>query len=75
MRAHLEDGILTASVVLPHETYHIEPSWRHIPDSMENHMITYRSSDIKLSWHHHHDPATGAPSTCGYVKEGLGEAI
>ena len=26
---HLEDGLLTAKIETPEDTYHIEPSWRH----------------------------------------------
>lgn len=79
VRAHIEDGVMTATIVLPEETFHIEPSWRHLPHLSERHMIVYRGSDIKLSWHHHHgdgavdgeDGLVIAPKTCGYVKEGL----
>lgn len=35
-------------------------------------MITYRESDIKLSWDHSHLAAGQVgPKTCGYVKEGI----
>lgn len=73
VRAHIEDGILTASVVLPDETYHIEPSWRHLPDVTNKNMIAYRASDVKLSWNNEHNKhgEMGAPATCGYIKEGL----
>lgn len=34
-------------------------------------MISYRASDVKLSWDHSHlDPGQVGPKTCGYVKEG-----
>lgn len=39
-------------------------------------MIIYKSSDVKLSWEHfeHGEGHThGAPKTCGYVKEELGQ--
>uniref|UniRef100_A0A182JMQ5 Uncharacterized protein n=1 Tax=Anopheles atroparvus TaxID=41427 RepID=A0A182JMQ5_ANOAO len=73
VNAHIDDGVMTASVVLPDETYHIEPSWRHLPHLSDKHMIAYRTSDIKFSWD---DVAAvggelGVPRTCGYIKEGL----
>ncbi|XP_062559686.1 ADAM 17-like protease [Armigeres subalbatus] len=73
VNAHLENGVLTASVVLPDETYHIEPSWRHLDHLTDRHMIAYKASDIKFSWD---DVAAvggemgGVPKTCGYIKEG-----
>lgn len=72
--AHIDEGnILTATIILPDETYHIEPSWRHLPDSTDQHMIVYKASDVNLSWEqkgkegeeHFH------PGKCGYVKEGV----
>lgn len=84
VRAQLEDGVLTATIVLPDETFHIEPSWRHLGHLTGRHMIAYRGSDIKLSWEHDENgdaavggrdaggsPLTKVPKTCGYVKEGL----
>lgn len=67
---HLEDGVMTGIIQTPQETYHIEPSWRHLPNSDNRTMITYRSSDVKFSWHDH-NPTLPWPKTCGYVKEGL----
>ena len=63
---------MTASVILPDETYHIEPSWRHIPNLSKKHMVAYRASDVKLSWEHNEMGQILPPVTCGYVKEGLG---
>ncbi|XP_055549816.1 ADAM 17-like protease isoform X2 [Wyeomyia smithii] len=75
VNAHLENGILTASVVLPDETYHIEPSWRHLDQPDGRHMIAYKSSDIKFSWDDVEAVGVsdmgGVARTCGYVKEGL----
>lgn len=79
VRAQIEDGVLTATIVLPGETFHIEPSWRHLGHLTGRHMIAYRGSDIKLSWEHgpsrdnsgDTSMATKVPKTCGYVKEGL----
>ncbi|XP_062521082.1 ADAM 17-like protease [Corticium candelabrum] len=47
--AHVDnEGIITATISLPHDTYVIEPSWRHVPVPHSYHMIAYRRSDIKL---------------------------
>lgn len=76
VRAHIDDhGVLTATVVLPNETYHIEPSWRHLDLPVHaKQMIAYRISDVILAKDHHrggharHPPTN--PVTCGFVKEG-----
>lgn len=70
VRAHIENGVLTASVVLPNEIYHIEPSWRHFSHLTDRHMLAYRSSDINFSWEDN-KVKDGVKSTCGYIKEGL----
>uniref|UniRef100_A0A182PA53 ADAM 17-like protease n=1 Tax=Anopheles epiroticus TaxID=199890 RepID=A0A182PA53_9DIPT len=72
VNAHIDDGVMTASVVLPDETYHIEPSWRHLPHLSDKHMIAYRTSDIKFSWDQVDAISgdLGVPRTCGYIKEG-----
>uniref|UniRef100_A0A1B6D7E4 ADAM 17-like protease n=1 Tax=Clastoptera arizonana TaxID=38151 RepID=A0A1B6D7E4_9HEMI len=62
---HIDDGVITAIIQLPDETYHIEPSWRHLPDLDNQTMVTYRASDIQLSWKQS-DPLY---HPCGYVKE------
>lgn len=49
---HLEDGVLTAKIVTPQDTYHIEPSWRHVADNDTQSMIAYKESDILFSWNH-----------------------
>lgn len=74
VRAHIENGLITASVVLNDETYHIEPSWRHLPHLGDKNMLAYRASDVKLSWHTNSDGSSDGNKThsaCGYVKEGL----
>ncbi|OQR76641.1 ADAM 17 protease-like [Tropilaelaps mercedesae] len=62
--AHLDDGLLTASIRLPQDVYIVEPSWRHAealqhPDFREGShenlsnntsMIVYRASDVIYSW-------------------------
>ncbi|KAJ8961630.1 hypothetical protein NQ314_005882 [Rhamnusium bicolor] len=80
---HMEDGVMTGSIHLPDETFHIEPSWRHLPHLDNKTMITYKQSDVKFSWENSdlpHDQI--GPRVCGYVKEGeeletdnLGEEI
>ena len=64
--------MITAKIVLPDETYHIEPSWRHLPHLSDRHMLAYRSSDVKLSWEVNQTDGEH-PKVCGYIKEGLGE--
>ncbi|CAH1398982.1 unnamed protein product [Nezara viridula] len=60
---HLDDGVMTATISLPDETYHIEPSWRHLPELGNESMVAYRESDVRLSWH-------GSNGPCAYAKEG-----
>ncbi|XP_034117368.1 ADAM 17-like protease isoform X2 [Drosophila albomicans] len=67
VRAHIEDGTLTMSIELPEETYHIEPSWRHLPTAKKHTMVAYKTSDVKLN---QHDAQGIVPKTCGYIKEG-----
>jgi len=54
------------SIDLPEETYHIEPSWRHLPTAKKHTMVAYKSSDVKLN----HNEQGAVPKTCGYIKEG-----
>ncbi|CAL4147225.1 unnamed protein product [Meganyctiphanes norvegica] len=67
--AHLEDGIMTATIHTPDDTYHVEPSWRHVPDSSDESMIVYRGSDVKHSWEDKH-PSLKGHKMCDFVKEG-----
>ncbi|XP_064090415.1 ADAM 17-like protease isoform X1 [Macrobrachium nipponense] len=67
--AHLEDGVMTATIHTIDDTYHIEPSWRHIPDTTSESMIVYRGSDMKYSWEDQH-PTLKGRKMCDYVKEG-----
>ncbi|XP_017469317.1 PREDICTED: ADAM 17-like protease isoform X3 [Rhagoletis zephyria] len=71
VRAHIDDGLMTMSIHLPDETYHVEPSWRHLPLEAGKTMVAYRTSDMKLNWNKNNNGLSGAPMTCGYVKEGL----
>jgi len=43
--AHLQDGIMSATIVTKNETFFIEPKWRH-EESSPNEMIIYKSSDV-----------------------------
>ncbi|KAK7869940.1 hypothetical protein R5R35_013718 [Gryllus longicercus] len=66
---HLEDGLMTASISLPDDTYHIEPSWRHLPRTDNMSMISYRASDVQFSWDQPLDETGSSPRMCGYVRE------
>ncbi|CAB3244600.1 unnamed protein product [Arctia plantaginis] len=73
VKLHMEDGMITGIIHTPEETYHIEPSWRHLPHLDDKTMITYRSSDVHFSWKDTDGTTTGdgaRPRVCGYVKEG-----
>ncbi|VVD02395.1 unnamed protein product, partial [Leptidea sinapis] len=67
VKMHIDNGVITGIIHTPDETYHIEPSWRHLPHSDDKTMITYRSSDIRYSWS---GSKADKPRVCGYVKEG-----
>lgn len=71
VKLHMEDGMITGIIHTPDETYHIEPSWRHLPHLDDKTMITYRSSDIHFSWKDAEGTRDNVkPRVCGYVKEG-----
>ncbi|KAK7066718.1 Disintegrin and metalloproteinase domain-containing protein 17 [Halocaridina rubra] len=67
--AHLEDGVMTATIHTIEDTYHVEPSWRHLPNAKDESMIVYRGSDMKYSWEDQH-PSLKGQKVCDYVKEG-----
>ncbi|CAH1120933.1 unnamed protein product [Ceutorhynchus assimilis] len=68
---HIEDGVMTGNIHMPDDIYHIEPSWRHIPEHDNRTMITYKQSDIKFSWDPENLPDDyPTPRMCAYVKEG-----
>lgn len=68
---HVDDGVMTGTIHLPDEIYHVEPSWRHLPHLDNRTMITYRQSDVKFTWDHDNlPPGQVGPKICGYVKEG-----
>ncbi|XP_033099407.1 ADAM 17-like protease isoform X2 [Anneissia japonica] len=48
VQCHIEDdNTLNAKIVTQEETYIIEPSWRHLTDTVNGTMISYRKSDRK----------------------------
>ena len=81
---HMEDdGVLTAKIETPEETYHIEPSWRHLDPEDNQSMIAYRESDVILSWNGASSSGGGSggnkkgeeedfkhqPKMCDYIRE------
>ncbi|XKL62355.1 hypothetical protein PGB90_002188 [Kerria lacca] len=67
---HIDDGVMTASIHLGDETYHIEPSWRHLPETGNKTMLAYRGSDVRFSWDADEYKRIGH-KPCAFVKEGL----
>ncbi|XP_018575504.1 ADAM 17-like protease isoform X2 [Anoplophora glabripennis] len=68
---HMEDGVITGSIHLPDEVYHVEPSWRHLSHLDNRTMITYKQSDVKFSWENSDLASKGIGTRiCDYVKEG-----
>ncbi|XP_006821051.2 ADAM 17-like protease [Saccoglossus kowalevskii] len=55
-----KDG-LTASIKTPDDVYIIEPSWRHVPEPHDFHMIAYKGSDMKYNF-----TKDGQSSFCGH---------
>ncbi len=39
-----EGGLLTASIRTEEDSYHVEPSWRHLPSSPSGSMIVYKGT-------------------------------
>ena len=68
-QVHMEDGVITANIETDEEIYHIEPSWRHMPDTDEQTMIAYKESDIKLSWDEPDERGFVPHKACDFVKE------
>ena len=65
----MEDGVITASIQTPDDIYHVEPAWRHLPETDEETMIAYKESDIKLSWTQPDENQFIPPHACDFVKE------
>ena len=69
---HMEDGVMTAKIVTPEDTYHVEPSWRHFADGENDDkrsMIAYKESDVLYSWNQPNADDFVPPKVCDYVKE------
>lgn len=62
-----DDGVMLGSIYLPDETYHVEPSWRHLDNFDNRTMITYRESDVKLNLDE--TELNSGLKTCGYVAQ------
>ncbi|XP_044761220.1 ADAM 17-like protease [Coccinella septempunctata] len=60
---HIDDGLMTGSIELESETYHIEPAWRHLSNTDNETMMVYKQSDVKLTWDK--DEALLGAKTCG----------
>ena len=65
---------MTAKIETPEETYHIEPSWRHLDPSDDQSMIAYRESDVILSWTNNDnqnkdEDMVHQPKICDYIRE------
>ena len=41
-KVHIDEGVITANIRTDEDVYHIEPSWRHLPESDQQTMIAYR---------------------------------
>ena len=68
-QVHMEDGVITANIITKEDVYHIEPSWRHLPNTDEQTMIAYKESDIKFSWNEPDEKNFIPPKVCDFVKE------
>jgi len=68
-QVHMEDGVITANIETPIDVYHIEPSWRHLPNTDDQTMIAYKESDIKFSWNEPDSNNFIPPKVCDFVKE------
>ena len=68
-QVHMEDGVITANIKTSQDIYHIEPAWRHLPESDQETMIAYKESDIKFSWAEPDELNVTPEKVCDYVKE------
>ncbi len=64
-----QDGVITAKIETPDETYHVEPSWRHLGDNDTRSMIAYKESDVLYSWNQPDMDSFVPPKVCDYIKE------
>ncbi|KAK2708701.1 ADAM 17-like protease [Artemia franciscana] len=69
VKVHMSsDGILTASIRTAEDTYHVEPSWRHLRDAKDNNtMIAYKGSDV-IDELDEADEGMEPPKVCAYVR-------
>ncbi|KAI0243261.1 ADAM 17-like protease [Lamellibrachia satsuma] len=62
-----DDGTMTATIKTHADIYYVEPSWRHLPESSNYSMISYKASDMKIADNlgdsHNHNT-----SYCGFVR-------
>ena len=54
--AHVENNILTATLMSNNNTYIIEPMWRHVSDVDLNKMLIYKLTDVHSNLTHRHMP-------------------
>ncbi|CAG0904299.1 unnamed protein product [Darwinula stevensoni] len=67
--AHIGHGLLTASIETSGEMYHVEPTWRHLPNTpRDDSMLIYKESDVKYSWE---QPDAPSKAYCAHVKENV----
>lgn len=52
MRAHIEDKMITANIVLPDETYHIEVSHMNAPSLAASDLNFFFQRFLQPSWRH-----------------------
>ncbi|XP_033756847.1 ADAM 17-like protease isoform X2 [Pecten maximus] len=48
VHVHWDGEIMTASIATKDEVYFVEPSWRHFPPSVNQSMVSYKKSDVKV---------------------------
>jgi len=69
--AHMEDGILTASIEMIDDSYIVESSSRHVEGDHGFDMIVYRLSDVRANLSNPHTHSSGKkPSFCGVKNYG-----
>ncbi|XP_052812979.1 ADAM 17-like protease [Mya arenaria] len=66
-----DSGAILANIVTADDTYVIEPSYRHLPDSENHTMIAYRRSDVKFE---DADQGLHRHTSCG-IKEGIDDEL
>ena len=63
----MEEGVITANIKTSEDIYHIEPAWRHLPESDQETMIAYKESDIKFSWNEPDEQNLKPDKVCDYI--------